>query len=74
MKVRIGEEADKGYILKVRPQMESFFTENYFVVVEEETILGCATVFPSRKDGLFTADLTVAKACLPPVVQQNLPI
>lgn len=45
MKVRIGEEADKGDILKIRPQMESFFTENYFVVAEEEHILGCATVF-----------------------------
>ena len=32
------------------------------------------TLYTARKDGLFTAVLTVAKACLPSGAQQNLPI
>ncbi len=45
MNIRIGEEADKERIVELRPQAEGYFTKDYFLVAEEEDILGCATVF-----------------------------
>lgn len=56
MKVRLGEEADKEYVLKIRPQMESLFTKDYFVVAEEGQILGCATVFHREIPAPVSAD------------------
>ncbi len=45
MDIRIGEEADKKRIINLRPQAEAYFTKDYFLVAEDEDILGCATVF-----------------------------
>ena len=48
--IRIGNEADKEYIFRIRPQAVSLFSgDGYFLVAEDgDEILGCTVVF-SRK-------------------------
>lgn len=45
MNIRIGQEADTEQIIRIRPEAASFFTKDYFIVAEEDEILGCATIF-----------------------------
>jgi len=45
MNIRIGNEMDKQYILSIRPHAAGLFSEKgYFVVAEEDAVLGCTTV------------------------------
>ena len=46
MNIRVGNEIDKEYILNIRPQAAGLFKGNsYFILAEEEGILGFAVVF-----------------------------
>lgn len=46
MNLRIGNESDKEYILSVRPQAAPLFDgRSYFIVAEDDGILGFAVVF-----------------------------
>ena len=46
MNLRIGNEADREYILNIRPQAAPLFEgRSYFLVAEDEGILGYAVVF-----------------------------
>ena len=46
MNIRIGNEIDKEYILNSRPQAASLFKgRSYFIIAEDEGILGFAVVF-----------------------------
>lgn len=46
MELRMGNETDKEYILNIRPQAASLFDgRSYFIIAEDESILGFAVVF-----------------------------
>lgn len=46
MNLRMGNETDKEYILNVRPQAAPLFEgRSYFIIAEDEGILGFAVVF-----------------------------
>ena len=46
MKLRMGKETDKEYILNIRPQAAPLFEgRSYFIIAEDEGILGFAVVF-----------------------------
>ena len=46
MKLRMGNETDKEYILNVRPQAAPLFEgRSYFIIAEDDDILGFAVVF-----------------------------
>lgn len=46
MKLRMGNKSDEEYILKIRPQAASLFEgRSYFIIAEDEGILGFAVVF-----------------------------
>ena len=46
MKLRMGNETDKEYILNIRPQASTLFEgRSYFIIAEDEGILGFAVVF-----------------------------
>ena len=46
MKLRIGNETDEKYILNIRPQAATLFDgRSYFIIAEDDDILGFAVVF-----------------------------
>lgn len=46
IQIRAGNEEDKKYIIRIRPQASPLFSDKgYFIVAQEDEILGCATVF-----------------------------
>ena len=46
MKLRMGNETDKEYILNIRPQASTLFEgRSYFIIAEDDGILGFAVVF-----------------------------
>ena len=57
MQIRIGNEEDKRYIFQIRPQAAPLFSDKgYFIVAEEDGILGCAAVFYRKIPAPVQAD------------------